>query len=138
MGLVVYRSKTIRGHLGVALCSCQRCVTEQLLDRPNVGTALQKVGGARVTQDVRMQQVAQTGLHGMDTYNPPCSLPGEASPAMIEEHRLGVAAPDPAIRDQDHPTTRAEPLPDGGGRQTTEREHVEALWNLFLRTVQAV
>ncbi len=55
MRRVVHLHEVIHGYVGVPLGRRERSVAEELLDRAEIGSAVEEVGGARVPQRVRVQ-----------------------------------------------------------------------------------
>ena len=58
MGRLVNGPQTVAGHVGVDLRRRQVGVAEQLLHRSEVGSALEQVGGVRMTECVGMEGAA--------------------------------------------------------------------------------
>ena len=54
---------------------------EDLLHDPDVGTAIEEVGRARMAQDMRMDLIAESGARPGGSDNGPTPLPGEAATA---------------------------------------------------------
>src|SRR5438270_2144368 len=123
MGLLVDQPETFSGNLGVHLGGRDRGVAEQLLHGPNVGAAVEHVGGARVPEDVRRQPGTEADLVSVTTDDPPRPLPRQATTAGVQEHRLGVAPTWPPLRRQRPATRWRQPRGEGFAGQTADRYH---------------
>src|ERR1700753_281231 len=89
MGVAVDREQPLDLDVGGFLGGRQRRMAEQLLDRPQVGAALQQVGGERVAQRVRMHPPGKRSLLHPAIEDAPHRAVGEPAAAMGEEDRFG-------------------------------------------------
>src|SRR5688500_17944687 len=74
-------------HGGVALRRGQARLTEQLLDSPEVRSALQEVGGEAVAEGVRAYAAGQGQLQHPLTDDSPHISVRQAGPACVDEDR---------------------------------------------------
>jgi len=88
--LLVHRHQLGGGHVGVALCGAQTGVPEQLLDRAQVCSPLQQVGGKGMAQRVRTDAVTPA-RRGDIAPDESVDAPRRQTPASIvdEQRRCG-------------------------------------------------
>src|SRR5687768_5625554 len=90
MGFLVDVQYVTRVHMGVALGGREAGMAEQLLDGPEVGPALQQMGGKAVAEGVWAQPAGDRHLlHAMgnDATDPPI---GQSPTASVDEEGLGL------------------------------------------------
>src|SRR5579863_3912515 len=84
----VDRKQPLHLDVGVFLGGRERGVPEQLLDRPQVGAALQQVGGEGVPQGVRVDAPGERRLLDPVVEDAPHRAVAQPAAAVIEEDRL--------------------------------------------------
>ena len=82
--------ETVGAHVGVDLCRTHVGMTEQLLNRPQIGPTVEEVGGEGVPERVRVH-----GRRGTAVEDAPDVARGERiAPTVDEERRLRIAGVD--------------------------------------------
>ena len=90
MRRVVDAHQVIDRHVGVALRRRERRVAEDLLDRAQIGPAVEHVRRARVAERVRMQIGAARAERAVALHEHLHGAHGEPLPARREEERIGI------------------------------------------------
>ena len=88
MGGSVNNTEPLFGDMSVSLCGREVGVAEQLLDRSQVGTTVEKMGGEGVAQRVRVRRGCRPPVD-----DAPHIAGAEPCPPPVEEHRVGRASP---------------------------------------------
>ena len=78
-------------HLRVHLRRRHARVAEQLLHDTDVGTVVEHVGGARVTEYVRADAVRESDARARGAHNLPAALARDSTAARVQEDRVAVA-----------------------------------------------
>ena len=84
---MVHRAEAVTGEVGVDLRGGEISVSEELLNDPQVGTALEQVSRVRVAQRVRMQSTAV--VERDRSHDSPHVACPECTAALVEERHAG-------------------------------------------------
>ena len=95
-------AQRVHGDQRVDLRRRHRGMTQQLLHDPDVGAALEQMGGKRMPQHVRRHTRGDAGALGGVLQNLPCALPRQPAAARIEEDGRCAAAPARQLRTSPH------------------------------------
>src|SRR3990172_7208830 len=82
---VIYAPLLLLRNVGVYLGGAGAGVTQQLLHDPQLGAAVQQVGGERVAQQVREDALVQAGHEGVLPHDLLHGAPGEALAVPVHE-----------------------------------------------------
>ena len=96
MGLAVDVDQLRGIDVGVALHGAQPGVSQQLLDGPQVGAALQQVRRKRMSERVRADAQARAALRDISAQEAIHAAASEARPPVVDEQwiLLGATAPE--------------------------------------------
>ena len=120
MSASVDLSDPLAGQVGVELGRADTRMSEQLLNDPQVGSALEQMGRERVAERVRADPSAEAGGPGRRPDDRERLLPGEPAAAIAEEQRPAALGRRLAELEQRRPAL-VEPPPQPVERDVADR-----------------